>query len=276
MPPHSAPVDRAARDRHDHQLLIRYRRNGDSHARELLAERWMGIGDRLAQRYRRVGEAHADELTCVAALAVAQAIDRYDLSRPTSFASFAVPTIIGALRHHVRDYSWTLRVSRPLQERAQAMRTLVPVLTQTLGRSPTTREIADELGCAVEDVLEAVDVQAASSVRSMSLPLSVDGEDGRTLEEVHGADDAGFSCVDERDALEDAKRVLTVRQQRAIDLYFHQGLSQREIAPLLGISQMQVSRVLRQALAAMREAYALSPDESTDRSASTAASLSRR
>jgi len=212
------------------------------------------IGRRLARRYHRPGDDRAEELAAVAALGVAQAIERFDLGQRTTFAAFAIPTILGSLRRHLRDTSWALRVSRPLQERVQALNKAVPALSQRLERSPTTAELAAELDCTAEEVLAAFDVTRACAVQSLNATVDVDGE-GRTLGEITGAADPEFERVEDDDSLASASARLTVRQRRAIELYFEHDLSQQEVAARLGVSQMQISRDLRSALGLLREAY---------------------
>jgi RNA polymerase sigma-B factor len=227
-------------------LLIHYREHRDPAALEVLVQRFLPLARALAGRFVETGEP-LDDLRQVAALGLIKAIDRYDPARGTKFASFATPTILGELKRHVRDRGWAVHVPRELQERALAVGRETETLTSRLRRSPTPRELAEEMGCAVEDVLEAQ--EAASSYAATSLDAPLAGHEEMTdVAEVIGAEDRRYARVDDRDAIARGWRSLAENDRRVLELRFAQDLSQREIAARIGYSQMHVSRLLRRAL----------------------------
>ena len=257
----TAPLQPAAsptmwrRTLHDHTsggaererpLLIHYSEHRDPAALEVLVERFLPLAKELARRFVGTGEP-LDDLRQVAALGLIKAIDRYDPARDTRFASFAAPTILGELRRHVRDKGWAVHVPRELQERALAVGRETETLTSRLRRAPTPREVAEEMGCAVEEVLEAQ--EAASSYAATSLDAPVAGhEDAANMAEVLGTEDRRYARVDDRDAIARGWRSLADIDRRVLELRFAQDLSQREIGERIGYSQMQISRLLRRAL----------------------------
>jgi RNA polymerase sigma-B factor len=232
-------------------MLDRYHRHGDAAAREALAERFLPLARDLARRFLHTGEA-LDDLTQVAALALLKAIDRFDAERGATLTNYAVPTILGELKRYVRDKCWALHVPRGLQERVQAVSREREVLETRLGRAPRPRELAQALGCAIEDVLEA---QAASGCYR---PASIDapaagGDDKAGLVEQLGADDPSYARVEDRDVIAREWNRLDDLDRKLLVLRFTQELTQREIAERIGYSQMHVSRLLRRALGRLSE-----------------------
>jgi RNA polymerase sigma-B factor len=234
------------------QLFIRYREHGDREARDALVERYLPLARELARRFRDTGEP-LDDLAQVAALALIKAIDRFDPARGTAVSSYAAPTILGELRRHIRDTGWSLHVSRGLQERAWEVSRAAETLANQLGRSPTPRELAEAVGCTVEEVLEAQ--EAATSYAAASLDAPVAGhDDAEGLVEALGAEDDSYARVDDRDAIARGWRLLTDVDREVLKLRFSQGLSQSEIGKRVGYSQMHVSRLLRRALDQLKAA----------------------
>jgi RNA polymerase sigma-B factor len=248
----SRPRETAARDRRDRWLLERYHRHGDGAAREQLARRWMEIAEALVRRYRGRG-GDVDDLMAVAALGVAKAIDRYDIERTSTFGQFAVPTILGEVRRHYRDNGWGLRPARSVQERTLAVGNLLPKLSQELGRSPTTAELAARLHCSAEEILEALDAQGLQALPSLQGKINGNGDpDTPTLGDTIGADDAGFERSETRATLAPALLGLPAREREILRLRIQDDLTQAQIAQRVGISQMHVSRLLRRTLAHLR------------------------
>lgn len=227
-------------------LLIHYHEHRDPAAREILIERFLPLAKALARRFVDTGEP-LDDLRQVAALGLIKAIDRYDPTRGARFTSFATPTILGELRRHVRDKGWAVHVPRKLQERALAVGRETETLTGRLRRSPTPREVAEELGCAVEEVLEAQ--EAASSYAADPLDALVAGDEhAADAAGLLGGEDPRYARIDDRDAIARGWRSLAELDRRVLELRFAQDLSQREIGERVGCSQMHVSRLLRRAL----------------------------
>jgi RNA polymerase sigma-B factor len=219
--------------------------------REALIERYLPLAQSLARRYHRSGQP-LDDLVQVASIGLIKAVDGFDRSRGVSFESYAVPTILGELKRYLRDRGWSVRVPRRLQENALLLKDVVPRLAQELGRSPTIDEIADRADLSADDVLEALDAQAAYASLSLDAPLEEGGE-GSTLADRIAAGDEDMEMVEEWAEFEPHLRALPERERRIIVLRFFKDWTQSEIAEELGISQMHVSRLLSQTLRVLRE-----------------------
>jgi RNA polymerase sigma-B factor len=249
----AARDERVARDAEERWLFTRYRRGEDPAAREALVERFLPLARQLARRYHR-GDVPLEDLVQVASLGLLNAIERFDPERGTAFSSFAVPTIAGELKRHFRDKAWSVRVPRDLNELALRVDRTTELLAHRLGRLPTVSDIADHLDITVEEVLEARDAAAAYRADSLDRPASEDDEDGARLVDVLGGDDPGFGRAEQSATLERLMRALTDRQRELLRLRFGEDLTQSEIGERVGLSQMQISRLLRQAIGRLREA----------------------
>ena len=229
-------------------LLRRWHEDGDRAARTELVERMLPLARSLARRYAGRGEP-LDDLEQVASLGLLKAVDRFDLSRDVRFATFAVPTIAGELKRHFRDRGWMLRVPRDIQELSARVARARETLTRDLGRSPTVDEVARTLGTCVEQVLEAL--RAAGSYRMMSLdePLA----EGAGALEAIGGDDEGYELAEQRVLLRRGLDGLGPRERELVRLRYYEGLTQREIARAVGVSQMHVSRLIRRSIDTMRD-----------------------
>jgi RNA polymerase sigma-B factor len=236
--------------RDDTDQFRRYRATGDRALRNDLIEGHRSLALHCAKRFAGKGEP-LDDLVQVAMLGVLKAVERYDPDRGTAFTTFCVPTVLGELRRHFRDATWAAHVPRRAKDLQHTIRTAVDVLSQALGRSPTVPEIAEQAGAPVEDVLDALD--AARCYRPSSLdPPTDDAPDG-----VHVALatlDRGLDAVDAATTVDRLLEVLPPRERRIVELRFALGLSQSSIAEQIGVSQVQVSRLLRASLDRMREA----------------------
>ncbi len=208
-----------------------------------------GLAESIARKYAGRSEDVAD-LTQVAYLGLVNAVRRYTPERGVDFVSFAMPTIAGEVKRYFRDHGWTIRPPRRIQELHRQITTTAAGLAQRLGRLPTPGEIAAELDLDVRDVEEA---QACHSCYTpMSLDAPVHTEDGGSLSDVIGADDAGFGRAEARTVLRPLCRALSPRDQRVLYLRFVRGWTQQEIADDMGITQMQVSRLLARILGHLR------------------------
>jgi RNA polymerase sigma-B factor len=245
--------DRALRAREDRRLFERYRRDGDPAAREALVERFLPLARQLARRYQRGGE-QLDDLNQVASLGLLKAIDRYDPARQTAFSSFAVPTILGELKRHFRDKGWSVRVPRDLQELAVRIDRVSDELGRELGRAPTTAEIAERTGATTEQVLEAREAAGAYRAVSLDRPRDDDDDEGEGVSATVGAEDPGYGVAEDAATVHRLMRVLTEREREVLRLRFEEDLTQSEIGERVGVSQMHVSRIIRQAIARLREA----------------------
>ena len=248
----SASNDRAARAREDRRLLERYHHHGDRAAREALVDRFLPLARQLARRYQRGGEP-LDDLIQVASLGLLKAIDRFEPSRHTAFSSFAVPTILGELKRHFRDRGWSVRVPRDLQELSVRVDRVAEDMSRDLGRAPTPAEIAANIGVSTEQVMEAR--EAAGAYRAISLDRPRDDDDeGDGMTETMGVEDPGFGLAEDAATVERLMAVLGDREREVLRLRFAEDLTQSEIGLRVGVSQMHVSRLIRQAVARLREA----------------------
>jgi RNA polymerase sigma-B factor len=245
--------DRAARTREDRRLLARYHHGGDPAAREALVERFLPLARQLARRYQRGGEP-LDDLVQVASLGLLKAIDRFDPERETAFSSFAVPTILGELKRHFRDKGWSVRVPRDLQELAVKVDRVGEQMSRELGRAPTPAEIAESVGASTEQVLEAREASAAYRAVSLDRPRDDDDEEAGGIADSVGIEDPGFSLAEDAATVERLMRVLSEREREVLRLRFAEDLTQSEIGARVGVSQMHVSRLIRQSVARLREA----------------------
>ena len=221
--------------------------------RDKAIEAWLPLARHLAHRYAGRGEP-TDDLIQTANVGLIKAVDKFDPDRGVDFAGYAIPTIIGEIKRHFRDRTWSIRVPRRLQELRLAITEANATLTHTLGRSPTVADIAVHLGVTEEDVLEGLEGARAYNATSLSTPISADGttELGDTL----GGEDHEFELTETRVALAPALAMLEEREQKILTLRFYGNLTQSQIADEIGISQMHVSRLLTKALAKLRSALA--------------------
>ncbi|MEU8239858.1 RNA polymerase sigma factor SigF [Actinoplanes missouriensis] len=217
--------------------------------RDRAIEAWLPLARHLAHRYSGRGEP-TDDLIQTATVGLIKAVDKFDPERGVDFAGYAIPTIIGEIKRHFRDRTWSVRVPRRLQELRLAITEANSTLTHTLGRSPTVPDIAGHLGISEEDVLEGLEGARAYNATSLSTPISADGntELGDTL----GCEDHEYEIAETRVALGPALAMLDEREQRILTLRFYGNLTQSQIADQVGISQMHVSRLLTKALMKLR------------------------
>ena len=212
--------------------------------------RFLPLARQLARRYKR-GSEPIDDLVQVASLGLVKAIDRYDLERGNAFSSYAVPTILGELKRYFRDQGWAVHVPRGMQERILKVTQAMESLSRTLGRSPTAAELAAEIGIPLEDVLEALDASFAYEAASLDAPRSLDA-DGDSYAESVGAEDEAYEQVEYLQTIAPTMRAMPARDRLVLKLRFEDDLTQAEIAELIGVSQMHVSRLIRRAVARLR------------------------
>lgn len=225
------------------------RASGDPALRDQLVEDYLWIARHGARRFGGRGEA-ADDLLQVASLALVKAVDRFDPELNLRFATFAMPTIVGELRRHFRDRTWSMRVSRRLKDLHLELRTASEHLTNELGHSPSVTELADALEITVEEVLEAM--EAGATYRAASLDAGPVGADG-SEPSMPGEEHAELDSTSERVAVQSSLATLSQRDRRVVYLRFYLGLTQAEIAEQIGVSQVHVSRILRASLARLGE-----------------------
>ncbi len=238
----------------DDSLFREYRASGDRGVRNQLIDqhRWLAI--HCAKRFADKGEP-LDDLVQVAMLGVLKSVERFDPDYGAAFATFAVPTIVGELRRHFRDTTWAVHVPRRARDLQHTVKVAVDELGQLLGRSPTVAEIAGQAGVTEEDVLDAL--EAARCYRNARLESGADDANGEIVDiAALGQDERGLDAVEATATVEQLLTVLPPRERRIVELRYVQGYTQSRIADLVGVSQVQVSRLLRRSLAVMRDSLA--------------------
>jgi RNA polymerase sigma-B factor len=237
----------------DRELLRRYHELGDVSARERLVRRHLPLVRSLARRYANRGEP-LEDIEQVGAIGLLKAIDRFELGREVSLATYATPNVVGEIKRHFRDKGWAIRVPRALQELNARMSSTIERLTSRLGHSPSIAEIAAALETSPEQVLEALEV--GSAYTTLSLNAGPGGDDDGDPLDALGGEDAEFERSEDRAALEPALARLASREQDILRMRFEEGMPQTQIADRVGLSQMHVSRLIRQSLASMRDELA--------------------
>jgi RNA polymerase sigma-B factor len=235
----------------DLELFDRVHRRGDPAAREQLVQRYLPLARRLARRYQHTDEP-IDDLVQVASVGLLKAVDHFDSTREVMFSSYAVPTILGEIKRHFRDRTWSVRVPRDLQELALRVDQTVTRLSHGRRRSPSVGEIARAVEASEEQVLEALEAMGAYRASSLDAPRAGREDDGESVAEGLGADDQGFDRAEQRATLAPLMGRISEREQTVLRLRFAEDLTQAEIGERIGVSQMQVSRLIRQALARLR------------------------
>lgn len=246
------PRLRTAQQPEDLQPLFkRWQDDRDQRAREALVRRFTPLARGLARRYDRSSEPF-DDLLQVAMLGLVKAIDRFDPARGNAFASFAVPTILGEMRRYFRDSGWGVHVPRSLQERTLKVADAQDQLTRVHGRAPTVSELATFLELSIEEVNEALQTARVYDVMSLDAPRSSDDGDTHTFGDSIGEIDGRYELIELDAALSSALVEIPLRERRILHMRFVEELTQTQIAERIGISQMQVSRLLRRSLDRLR------------------------
>lgn len=240
-------VRAAAARAEQRDLVRRYHVEGDLGARAQLAEQLLPLARSLAARYIKRNEPY-DDLVQVASVGLMKAIDRFDVSRDVAFSSFATPTILGELKRHFRDHTWAVRPPRGLQELQARVARARDGLTNELGRAPSIGELAAAVNACQEEVLAAIEAHSARHARSL---FESTGED-LTLGDSLGGSDPALPRAEIRALLAGAIRVLSERERTILRLRFERDLTQEEIAEIIGVSQMQISRLIRRAVDRLR------------------------
>ena len=206
-------------------------------AREAMVRRYLPLARSLAWRYRHTHEP-LDDLVQVASVGLIKAVDRWDPDRGLAFSTFAVPTILGELRRHFRQFAWMVRPPRPVQELVLGLERERDRARNELGREPTVQELAARLGRAPEEVGEALIASESRWTRSQQDLVPDDA----------AADDAGLVAAEARATVQQLTHALDPRTREILRLRFEEDLLQRQIAERVGCSQMHVSRLIQRAL----------------------------
>jgi len=220
-------------------------------ARDGLVSVHLPLVEHCARRFRNRGEPFED-LVQVGTIGLIKSVDRFDLERGVEFSTYATPTIIGEIKRYFRDKGWAIRVPRRLQELRLQIGTTTAELTQTLGRSPTPRELAEAIGCTLEEIIEGIESGNAYSTLSLDATDDSGEESGASILEMMGLDDEGLEQIEIRESIKPLLEALPSREKRILLLRFFGNKTQSEIAAEIGVSQMHVSRLLGQTLEQLR------------------------
>ncbi|MDN5745483.1 MAG: RNA polymerase sigma factor SigF [Nocardioidaceae bacterium] len=222
-----------------------------TNAREALVRLHLPLVEHCARRFRNRGEPYED-LVQVGTIGLIKTVDRFDLERGVEFSTYATPTIIGEIKRHFRDKGWAIRVPRRLQEMRLQIGAATAELTQTLGRSPTPRELAESIGCSVEEIVEGVESGHAYSALSLDAGSDSSESAGLSMLESMGAEDQALEHVEIRESIKPLLENLPGREKKILLLRFFKNRTQAQIAEEIGVSQMHVSRLLTKTLEQLR------------------------
>ncbi|GAA2033989.1 hypothetical protein GCM10009839_38130 [Catenulispora yoronensis] len=252
-----APEDRARERAAARAALLRLRKMAPDDReyeslREFVIGEYMSYARYVAGKFRLHGESLSD-VEQVAYLGLVKAVDNFDPDYGTTFLTYATPMIAGEIKRHFRDTSWDLHVPRSMQELSLSVRAAEEELTQQLGSPPSAAQIAARLNLSADEVADAYEAVAAHSTASLDVPVSMSDGDGASLGELLGDEDPGFDKVVDREALRPLLAQLSARDKRILLMRFFRNMSQAQIGEELGVSQMQVSRLLSRILAGLRE-----------------------
>lgn len=252
------PVEREAQRAETMRVLRRMASlSADDPERERLrvhvVEDHMPYARRIARRYGRRG-AGDEDFEQVAYLGLVKAVDNFDPEHGTGFLGYATPMIVGEIKRYFRDATWGVHVPRHMQEITGALHKTRDVLVAELGREPTVGELAARLGVESDEIVEALDAAGAYRTHSLDLPLGTEA-DGASFGDLIGADDPGFELTEDREVLRALVAELCERDKQILLLRFFRGMTQDEIGEELGVSQMQVSRLIAGILRRLRRGF---------------------
>lgn len=232
-------------------LLADYARTRDRDVMALLVEGYLPLCRTIARKFRGQG-VETEDLEQVAAIALMKAIERFEPERGFKFTTFAMPTIAGEVRNHIRDKGGAIRVNRDTRSRLYQMRKVADQLTQQLQREPSLKEIAAAMEITPDELLSLLDARDATETVSMEAAMGSD-EDAQKLEARLGVNDDGFERVEQQEWMKWVLQQVTPMERLLLEKRFIERLGQRDTARAMGVSQMQVSRMERKLLARLRE-----------------------
>ena len=250
------PLTRVEQTRQESAALFARLRDDDAGqeerdaAREGLVHLHLPLVEHCARRFRNRGEPFED-LVQVGTIGLLKSVDRFDTDRGVEFSTYATPTIIGEIKRYFRDKGWAIRVPRRLQELRMQIGSTSAELTQSLGRSPTPRELAEAIGCSVEEILEGLESSQAYSTLSLDAGDSSDDGPASMLDSL-GVLDVQLEHVEVRESLKPLLDRLDPREKKILLLRFFKNMTQSQIAEEIGVSQMHVSRLLTRTLEQLR------------------------
>ena len=224
----------------------------DLTARDRMVETYLPLVRRLCRKFIHSGEP-LEDLVQVGTMGLLKAIEKFEPERGSRFPAFAIPVIVGEIKNYFRDHGWAVKVPRKVQRQRLVVERAVEILNQRLGRSPTIPEIAEATGLPEEDVLDSFEVEHYGKPLSLDAEYEWNGQGGASsLLDYLGSEDPQFHELIDRIDIANSLQCLNERERAIIRFKFYSGLSQTEIAGRLGISQMHVSRLQRNALGKLK------------------------
>jgi RNA polymerase sigma-B factor len=220
--------------------------------RDKIVKRCLPLADHIGRRFEGRGEPR-DDLVQVARVGLVNAVVRFDVDAGSDFVSFAVPTIMGEVRRHFRDNSWSVKVPRRLKELHLRLGAATADLSQRLGRAPTATELASELDMERDEVVEGLVAGSSYNTLSIDTGGGSDDDDVRAIADTLGDVDVGLDRIEDREALRPLLEALPERERMVLVLRFFESMTQTQIAERVGISQMHVSRLLAKSLTRLRD-----------------------
>ena len=227
---------------------MRYAKSRSPDTLEAAVEAALPLTQTIAARFAGRG-IEVEDLRQVAAMALVEALQRFDPARGLRFTTFVTPTMTGKVRNYIRDKAQLLRSPRGLREQGIKMDRANEALTSKLHREPSVQELADALNWSVEQVLDVQSMRDKTTVTSLDTPA----EDGTLALDRIGRDDLSFEAFEMREDLKKALRVLDDNEKKLLALRYQKRLSQSEVAKHLNLTQMQVSRMERRVLATLKK-----------------------
>ena len=227
------------------ELFRRYKEEGDEEARSELIANHINLVRHVASKYARPG-VPLEDLVQAGSVGLINAVDRFDPSYGYEFTTYAMPTIRGEIKHYFRDKSWSIGTSRKIKDLSVKVREAQDELSIELNRSPTLPEIAERAGISVEDVIDVIDTVEKNKLIPLEVPSNGDDESSSVIDSFH-AEDEDLLAANDRMVLADAMRRLNSSECELLEAYYTEGKTQKEIGERLGISQVQVSRMLKRA-----------------------------
>jgi RNA polymerase sigma-B factor len=218
-------------------------------ARDSLVHLHLPLVEHCARRFRNRGEP-LEDLVQVGTIGLIKSVDRFDTDRGVEFSTYATPTIIGEIKRYFRDKGWAIRVPRRLQELRMQIGSASAELTQSLGRSPTPRELAEAIGCTVEEIVEGI--ESSNAYSTLSLDATDDDDGSPSMLDAIGIDDEALEHVEIRESIKPLLDRLDPREKKILLLRFFRNMTQSQIAEEIGVSQMHVSRLLSRTLQHLR------------------------
>ncbi|WP_094550528.1 SigB/SigF/SigG family RNA polymerase sigma factor [Petroclostridium xylanilyticum] len=236
----------------EEQMFAEYREKRDKHLRDYIINKYLYIADILTKKFLNRGVEY-DDIYQVACIGLLQAVERYDVTKGVKFSSFATPTIIGEIKRYFRDKGNIIRVPRRIYEIYQKVNQARHILSQTLGRAPKVEEIAEYLNLSEETILEIIESANISAVQSLEQSLYSDDE--TALQELVGEEDASFAKIENRDFIEKSLNHFNKAEKEFIKQRYYNKKTQKQIADLLGVSQMYISRLEKKVLDKFKRLY---------------------